>query len=381
MYSAAVLSRRASPRLLLLLATGLLACSGARPAPRPPIFPPLAAWKTLLDDVIVEPLAAGGPRIFVATRDGAVRCLDRPTGSVLWKVDGFPGRLSATEGVLIVRDESGTLTSLHPRTGAVRWRTDTGVAGSLPALVDGDRVHVAGKGMASLLVETGAPVWVDGAGEQTTAPPTVAGSRLVTGEKDGTLRCRDRANGTSLWTLRTREALLAPPVVDEARGRLYLGTTDRQILEVSLDRGRPGWSWRVGADVAHAGLLQGKRVLFAPHDAVLYALATGGNLAWRRPLPSRPLSPPLAVDGHLLVACLENVIVAFDALTGLPAGSFNTPVEIRAAPVSVGDLLVLGMRDRSVIAYGLAGRTPLEGVPPEGTPPTAAPVEAPPAGH
>lgn len=373
MYSATILSRRGLPRLLLL-ATGLVACSGSRPVPRPPIFPPIAAWKTLLDEVIVEPLVAGGPRIFVATRDGAVRSLDRLTGAVLWKVDALPGRLSASDGVLLVRDDGGVITSLHPRTGGVRWRTETGVAGSLPALLDGDRVHVAGKGTASLQLETGAPVWVDGAGEETTAPPVVASSRLITGEKDGTLRCRDRASGTTLWTLRTREALAAPPLVDEKRGRLYLGTTDRQILEVSLDRGRQGWSWRIGADVAYAGLLQPERVLFAPHDAVLYALATGGNLAWRSALPSRPLSSPLAVDGHVLVACLENVIVAFDAATGLPAGSFKTPAEIRASPIRAGNLLVLGMRDRSVIAYALGGGPP----PAE---PTAEPVEAPPAGR
>jgi hypothetical protein len=107
---------------------------------------------------------------------------------------------------------------------------------------------------------------------------------------------------------------------------------------------------------------------------VLYALATGGNLAWRGALPSRPLSSPLALDGHVLVACLENLVVGFDARTGLPVGSFKTPAEIRAAPVTTGQLLVLGMRDRSVIAYGLGG------VAPTGAP-EAAPVEAPPAGR
>jgi len=369
-YSAAILSRRASLPLLSL-ATGLLACAGARPAPRPPLFPPVAAWKTLLDDAVVEPLVTGGARVFVATRDGAVRALDPATGSQVWKVEGFPGRLSATDGVLVVRDELGTITSLHPRSGAVRWRTDTGVTGALPALVDGDRVHVAGHGLASLQLESGAPVWVDAAGAETTAPPVVATTRLITGEQDGTLRCRDRASGSLLWTHRTRAGLKAPPLVDTARGRLYLGTTDKRILELTLDKGRPGWSWRVGADVAHAGLLQPGRLLFAPHDAVLYALATGGNLAWRRALPSRPLSAPLAVDGHVLVACLENLIVAFDAETGAPAGGFKTPAEIRAAPIRAGDLLVLGMRDRSVIAYGL-GR---------GAPPAAEPVEGPAPGR
>ena len=164
--------------------------------PKAPIFPPVAAWKTLLDDNVEAPLAADSRRVFVATRDGVVRALDATTGSPLWKVEGYPGRLSAGDGVLFVRDEKGTVTSLHPRNGEVRWRTETGVAGTLPVLVDRDRVHVAGRGLASLLLETGAPVFVDAAGPETTAPPVAATSSILTGEADGTLRCRDRATGS-----------------------------------------------------------------------------------------------------------------------------------------------------------------------------------------
>lgn len=352
LYSAKALSRRSA---LLLLTVACLGCSGTRPAPRAAIFPPVAAWKTLVGEHVVAPLVGDSRRIFVATRDGAVRALDPLTGAVIWKAERQPGRLSAADGVLLVRGDSGVLTSLHPRTGAVRWRTETGIGGTLPALVDGDRVIVAGLGVASLRLETGAPIWVDGAGAETTAPPVANAARVLTGEKDGTLRSRDRATGSSLWTLRTREALLAPPLVDEARQRLYVGTTDRRILEVSLGSGRPGWSWRVGADIGHAGLLLNRRVLFAPYDAVLYALETGGNLAWRGALPSRPLSGPLAFEGHVLVACLENQVIAFDALTGAPAGGFKTPAEIRAGPIRAARLLVMGMRDRSVIAYELSG--------------------------
>jgi outer membrane protein assembly factor BamB len=362
------LSRR-SP-LRLLLAVGLSACAAARPTPEPPVLAPSPVWKTLLGEMVVAPLAADGRRVFVATRDGAVRALDPSTGEELWKAEGFPGRLSATEGVLLVRDDSGGLTSLHPRTGRPRWRAATGVVGELPALVDGDRAFVAGQGMAAVALETGAALWSDATGAETTAPPVATTDRLVSGEQDGTLRCRDRASGRSLWTLRTREALVAPPLVDEARKRLYLGTTDRRILEVSLDGGRAGWSWRIGADVAYAGLLQGDRVLFAPHDAVLYALARGGNLAWRGALPSRPASGPLAAFGHVLVACLENQIVAFSAETGAVAFRFKTPAQIRTPPIRVAGLLVLGLRDRSVIAYALAASTPPAA-------PAAEPVEPP----
>jgi len=386
LYSASVLSRR--PLLLLLLCLPPASCSGHRPAPRAPIFPPVAAWKTLLDDAVVAPLAADSRHVFVATRAGAVRALDPKTGEVLWKVEGVPGRLSANDGSLLVRDENGSVTSLHPRTGAVRWRVDTGVPGPLPVVLDGERALVAGQGLSAISLENGATVWIDRTGAETTTPPVPTTARLLTGEKDGTLRCRDRATGVSLWTLRTHDALLAPPLVEESKRRLFLGTSDRRILEVSLDKGKPGWRWKVGADVAHAGLLLYGHVMFAAYDAVLYALQRGGNLAWRGPLPSRPLAAPLVVEGRVLVACLENQLVVFDAVNGTSEGSFTTTAEIRTPPILAGSLIVLGLRDRSVIAYALAGRLPAApaegkepepGAEPKPEAPATPPVPQPPA--
>ena len=109
-------------------------------------------------------------------------------------------------------------------------------------------------------------------------------------------------------------------------------------------------------------------MLFAAYDAVLYAFERGGNVAWRGSLPSRPLAAPLVVEGRVVVACLENLLVAFDAKSGEKAGSFTTSAEIRTPPVRVGSLIVIGLRDRSVIAYGLAGTAPA---------PAEAPVEEP----
>jgi outer membrane protein assembly factor BamB len=316
----------------------------------------------MLGEFVVSPLASDARRLFVATRDGAVRALDPSTGAVAWKADGLPGRLSAAEGVLLVQGEDGTLTSLHPRTGAVRWTTPTRVTGTMPAVVDGDRALVPGKGLAAVDLSSGRVLWADLTGAPTTAPPVPAGSRVLAGEGDGTLRCRDRATGVSLWVARTGGALLAPPLVDESRRRLYLGTTDKRIVEIGLDDGKAGWAWRVGADVAHAGLLLPAQVLFASHDAVLYSLRRGGNLDWRAALPSRPLSPPLKAGDYLLLACLENELVAFTPDTGAAAGRLRTTAEICTPPLlAPGGLVVMGLRlDRSVIAYALPGSTPAQ---------------------
>jgi outer membrane protein assembly factor BamB len=347
------------------------------PAPKPPLLPLSPAWKTLLGEFVVPPLAADGRRVYVATRDGALRALDQPTGAVAWKAEGVPGRVSAGDGAVLVRGEDGMLWCLQPRTGAIRWQAPTGVPGTLPAVLDQDVALVAGRGLAAVELSSGRVLWVDGSGPETTAPPVSAGSRLLTGDAEG-LRCRDRATGVTLWRLPTGGALLAPPLVDTGRRRLYVGTTDKRILEVSLDKGKPGWAWRVGADIAHAGLLLPDHVLFASFDAVVYALRRGGNLAWRGSLPSRPLSAPLAADRYLLLACLENELVALDPDTGARAGALRTTAEIRTPPLVVGGFVVLGLRDRSVIAYALPG-TPLPTQPP--VEPPAAPVAPPPPGR
>jgi outer membrane protein assembly factor BamB len=366
-----VLSRLAGP----LAALAIAGCAGKAPPPTPPLLPLPAAWKTLLGEFVAPPLATDGRRVFVATRDGVVRGLDPATGAVAWKAAGFPGALSAAEGVLLVRSDDGTLTSLHPRTGAVRWKASTGVAGEMPAVLDGDRALVPGRGLAAVEIPSGRTMWADTTGAATTAPPIAAGSRLLAGESDGTLRCRDRETGLSLWVARTGSALIAPPLVDESRRRLYLGTTDKRILEVDLDDGEKGWAWRVGADVAHAGLLLPGQVLFAPYDAVLYSLRPGGNLRWRASLPSRPLSPPLRVGDYVLLACLENDLVAFRPDTGKAAGRLRTTAEIRTAPLlAPGGFVVVGLRDRSVVAYALPGAA----VPAESpVPPPPGPVDPP----
>jgi outer membrane protein assembly factor BamB len=345
--------------MVLLPSVLAASCGAARVPPRPPPFPAPAAWKTLLGDFVVPPLAADSRRLYVATRDGTVRALDPATGEVAWKAESLQGRLSAAEGSLLVRAEDGTLTSLQPRTGNVRWKVQTEVPGTLAAVLDEDRALVAGRGLAAVELSSGRVLWRDTSGAESSAPPVRAGTRLLVGESDGALRCRERATGASLWTLRTGHRLLAPPLVDTARGRAYLGTTDKRILQLRLADGRPGWRWVVGADVADAGLSLPDTVLFASYDAVLYALHRGGNLAWRGGLPSRPLSAPLVVSGYVVVACLENELVAFAPRTGKRTASLRTTALIHAPPVVAGPVLAIGLSDRSVVGFAIeAGAVP-----------------------
>jgi outer membrane protein assembly factor BamB len=366
-YSPFALARSLAILLLLLVS----ACGG-HVAPRAPLFPLTAAWTVSLEDFVVSPLAADSRQLYVATRDGALTAVDLATGEVTWRVRGLGGPPAATDGRVVVRDETGTVYSLRPRDGALRWKVDTGVAGLVPPTLDGDRLYVAGQGLVALDAAAGERLWTRPVVAAITAPPVATASRLLVGDAGGVLRCLDRATGTELWSQPTGGAVLAPPLVDQRRGRLYLGTTDQRIVEFSLDRGRRGWQWPVGADVQAGGLLLPDRVVFASFDDVLYALARGGNLSWRAPLPSRPLGAPALVRTYILVVCRENEIVGFTARTGRSAGSLRTTAEIRTPALVAGSRIVVGLRDRTVVAYALP-EAPATAKPPE----APAPVEDP----
>jgi hypothetical protein len=75
------------------------------------------------------------------------------------------------------------------------------------------------------------------------------------------------------------------------------------------------------------------------------------------------------VEGFLLVACLENELVAFAPGPGAKAGAYRTSAEIRTAPILVGGLVVMGLRDRSVIAYSPTAAPPPAAAPAEPAPP------------
>jgi outer membrane protein assembly factor BamB len=341
------------PQWVLLPCLAAAACAGQRPLPARDVFPIATSWSVPMGDEadITGALASDGGRVFVATSDGRVHGLDRFTGATLWQVGGRPGVLSLSGATLVLREEDGTVWSMDPATGSARWKAESRVAGALPALVAGDRIVVAGEGLAALDAADGRVVWTDPAARAAVAP-IAAGGGIVVGEADGRLYLRDLAAGTARWQSETSRSLEAPPVADD-RGHVLAGTTDRLFVSVDGGSGKERWTWRLGADVGQPPALFEDVVLFATFEDVLYALDRGnGHLRWRAPLPSRPQSGPVVFGGAVVVACHgarpgETFLIGYDARTGERQGDFKVAGEARTPPLLVEDRLYVGMRERA----------------------------------
>jgi outer membrane protein assembly factor BamB len=358
-------------RLPALVALTTLACGGVRiPAPAT-IFPLTTTWTTPLPGERIEgDLATDGVRVFVATREGAVRAIDAATGTLLWKIDGRAGRLSAAPTLLILRSPEGAVERLDPETGFTLWRRDSGVEGVWPATLTDTHALVAGEGLTCLRLADGQTTWTAADARQASAPPAVAVERVLLPETGGTLRCLSMIDGTTLWTHAAGGEILASPTVD-GDGRVFVGTMAPSILALDLRKGDRRWRWKRGAGVATPATVLDGRVLVASQESVLFAMKPGGgDIVWRAPLPSRPWSGPLLMGSAVLVACHEAELVGYDGRNGKRLGSLKLPAPFATRPVLLAGRVVLGLRGEAAV---VALQVPAPGASPSPSPPSPRP--------
>jgi len=337
-----------------------MAAGGCVPPPvaAPPVFPLTFNWVAPTQGRVIPPLATDGVRIFAAASGQGVRAFDPGTGAVAWHDPEREGALSAVPGALYVREPDGLVWRLDPTNGAPLWSAHTNVAGDLPSSLIAGRLVVAGEGVAALDPGSGRSLWQVPTGS-VVAPPAGGARCVLLAESDGSLRCRNPASGSEIWRHRFETPLRGPPALDD-QGRVLVGTSDRYFVALRARDGNRLWRWKLGADVDGAPVVVGDDVVFASFENVLWSLRRGsGNLAWRQSLPTRPLEGPCRLGPALIVATRENQVLGFDARTGERLGQMELEAELQVPPIVVADLLVVGLRDRTVAALAM-NRRPLE---------------------
>lgn len=310
----------------------------------PAVFPLKPNWTVSLEGPFDAPLSTDGARVFVVGREGLAQAFDLAQGKPLWKRQ-FPAGtlLSAASELVVARQPDGTVSRLGAQDGLDLWSRSSGIPGSLPAVIDDDRLLVAGDGIAAMAVQDGRLLWGAPGAPKLTAPPVRQGEQVYVVEENAMLRARRRQDGSLLWSFRAPGPLAASVGADEQR--VFLGTSAHALFGLKASKGTQRWRRKLGADVQTQPVPAGKLLLVASHENVLYALNAGnGHLTWRAPLPSRPLAGALVFSEAVLLACRENDLVGFDLKTGAKLGALRTGAEIRTAPILAGQQLLIGLR-------------------------------------
>ena len=241
----------------------------------------LVEWTRAIDTA--DPVVVGHATLFTVSR-GRIRALDVATGADLWSV-AVEGTITAPlvwdSGWLIAIAEPGDVLAFRAADGLLIWRRALGAPSPHPAVPGGDN---------ALYV-------------------TLADGRVVALELE---------HGETLWE-QTLPGILSEPAA--ARDRVFVGSTDNFFYALDADTGSLTWKWRNGGDVLGAAA-DGDVVYLASLDNVIRAVNRGnGNQRWLKSTGTRPVLPPRAFSGIVVLPGLMPGVTAFIGDTGAVMGT------------------------------------------------------------
>ena len=360
----------------LVLALALSGCGSTTQAPKPADLGPNAALI--------------GVRLAWSAKVGEVK---------------FPLVVKANGNNIAVASSDGVVATLDARTGADLWRTPLGGALSAAAGSDGRYTSVVNQANELVTLDAGREIWRQKLPALTFTAPLVAGARVFVLGADRSVAAFDAASGRKLWTqARPGEALVLRQVgvllavgdtlVVGLSGRLVgmnpqngssrwevpiavpRGTNDvERLVDIVSQVSRVGDSVCARAYQAMVGCVNAERGMLVWNkpaagaqglhgdDEMVYGTESDGKvIAWRRldgerawvseRLKYRNLTAPLVVGRSVAIGDSSGTVHLLSRTDGSPLNRLTTDgTEIAAAPVLVGDTLVVVTRSGGVFGF------------------------------
>ena len=317
----------------------------------------------------------------------------------------FPLALKANGTNVTLGSSEGVVATLDARTGADVWRTALGAPLAAGAGSDGRYSAVVTQANELVALEAGREIWRQKLPALSFTAPLVAGERVFVLGADRSVAAYDAASGRRLWTqarpgealvLRQAGVLLAvgDTLVAGLSGRLVgmnpqngssrwevpiavpRGTNDvERLVDIVSQVSRVGdsicaraYQAMVGCVNADRGTLvwnkpaNGAQGLHGDDQFVYGTESDGKVIAWRRAdgerawvserLKFRGLTAPLVVGRSVAVGDATGLVHLLSRTDGSPLNRLTTDgSEIAAAPVLVGDTLVVVTRNGGVFGF------------------------------
>lgn len=220
-------------------------------------------------------------------------------------------------GTVFVPTYEGSLYALDIEDGRVLpgwpFETDGPIIGGVAVASDTVYFGSGDGNVYALDATTGVERWAQPfkTGEAVWSTPTLAGDTLYVTSLDGKLYAINAATGIERWSFKTDAGIASPPVVNEATGLVYIGGLDSKLRAIDLETHKERWSLEADNWFWTEPLLAGGAIFAGSLDGNVYAIdAVSGEARWPRP--------------------------------------FSTGEPVRAAPIVVGDMLIVIDREGNV---------------------------------
>jgi outer membrane protein assembly factor BamB len=315
--------------------------------PFPLLFPLVEAGTLAIDGHVVgQPRARDGVAYF-ATREGALTAVVASSRGVLWRFKA-ENAVSVSpelgESRVVLRDDGNDLYVFDLKGSLVlKKQLDEDVTTAVRE--SGGRVFfgtAGGRIIALDLSAGGKQLWecvASASAGPITAGPVFSGDLVIFGAADGRILALDQ-DGEMAWVFAVRGAITVDPAA--VAGRLYFGTEDRHLYGLRLADGKAVWSRRLEGAPVHPVLAQGRRLVLAASNSVVYTLsAKGGSILSWEAVPSRIIHEMTTAGPLVLVTSASPTLVAYDPSTGKRVGQYEAPGPLAAGAVWVSPFVVI----------------------------------------
>jgi outer membrane protein assembly factor BamB len=140
------------------------------------------------DAQIAGGAAVDGNHVFAGARDGRLLCADAETGELVWSsaesVEQTFSTPAVTTNLVVYSSDNGFVYALDRKTGALRWKFETGGYPTSPVVAT-DKVVVSADGVLYMLsLNDGRKLWSQEVSDEISSPALIGGMILV-GADDG----------------------------------------------------------------------------------------------------------------------------------------------------------------------------------------------------
>jgi outer membrane protein assembly factor BamB len=312
------------------------------PAPEKPFF--IASMQRIVsvDKQGFNPIETASPvmdeaqtRLYMATHDGAIRCVFR--GKPSWTVQTDGGVLAAPiiDGeTLYVAGGDGVVYALNRFTGEKRWSVDLNEEMTTsPTLADGKLfVMSSAQSVTALDAKDGKRLWKfhrDSPGGFTIrgdARPVVANGTVYAGFADGTVAALNLADGVARWS-RTVSGVGDYLDVDwieapDSDHNIYVASAKAGVLALDSATGDLVWSYALAG--ANHVAVAGTRIIAGGRSTVVSLGRSSGKPLWTLNMgKDKYTTQPVVMGGMVLVAIDRGSLFVVDERTGEARGAFD----------------------------------------------------------
>ena len=173
------------------------------------------------------------------------------------------------------------------------------------------------------------------------ATPVIDGDVVYVPDMDGKVYALNLATGKEIWTFKVESGFIASPAI--RGGLLYVGDIDGKFYALDIKTGKPKWTHDAEAEIDSAPNFWKDNVLFGSQDSKLYCLnAATGQLVWKHAIEDQIRCSPTVVGDRTFVAGCDAKFHIIDLSTGNEVAAVPIEAPTGVTPAALGDQVFFG---------------------------------------